>query len=72
MADKVVLLNFKPSPYATRVRIALAEKGVEYETKEEDVFNTKSQLLQKIPHYYLLILARDLMPGFGLTISTKK
>ena len=48
MAEEVVLLNFQPSPYATRVRIALAEKGVEYETKEEDVFKTKSQLLLKM------------------------
>ncbi|XWS27466.1 hypothetical protein CRYUN_Cryun26dG0117400 [Craigia yunnanensis] len=48
MVEEVVLLNFQPSPYATRVRIALAEKGVEYETKEEDVFKTKSQLLLKM------------------------
>ncbi|OMO92675.1 hypothetical protein COLO4_17403 [Corchorus olitorius] len=48
MANEVVLLNFQPSPYATRVRIALAEKGVEYERKEEDVFNIKSELLLKM------------------------
>uniref|UniRef100_A0A5B6Z272 glutathione transferase n=1 Tax=Davidia involucrata TaxID=16924 RepID=A0A5B6Z272_DAVIN len=47
MADKVILLDFWPSMFGMRVRIALAEKGVEYEFREEDLFN-KSPLLLKM------------------------
>ncbi|XP_027329246.1 glutathione S-transferase 3-like [Abrus precatorius] len=45
MADEVVLLDFDLSMFGIRVRIALAEKGVKYEYKEEDLVNTKSALL---------------------------
>lgn len=44
MEDKVVLLDFWPSLYGMRVRIALAEKGVQYEAKEENIL-----LLEKSP-----------------------
>ncbi|KAK4477764.1 hypothetical protein RD792_017026 [Penstemon davidsonii] len=44
MADEVILLGANLSMFAMRVRIALAEKGIEYEHKEEDLAN-KSQLL---------------------------
>ena len=37
MADQVTLLDFWASPFATRVRIALALKGIEYESKEEEL-----------------------------------
>ncbi|XP_057474833.1 probable glutathione S-transferase parA [Actinidia eriantha] len=37
MADQVTLLDFWANPIATRVRIALALKGIEYEPKEEDI-----------------------------------
>ncbi|KAI3925464.1 hypothetical protein MKW92_051361 [Papaver armeniacum] len=37
MADEVVLLDFWPSPFGIRVRIALAEKEVKCEYKEEDL-----------------------------------
>ncbi|CAL5403222.1 unnamed protein product [Camellia sinensis] len=47
MADEVILLDFWVSPFATRVKIALAEKGVEYESREEDRSN-KSPLLLKM------------------------
>ncbi|KAF8413557.1 hypothetical protein HHK36_001548 [Tetracentron sinense] len=47
MADEVVLLDFWPSPFGMRVRIALAEKGIKYEYKEEDLRN-KSPLLLKM------------------------
>ncbi|CAI9112478.1 OLC1v1012934C1 [Oldenlandia corymbosa var. corymbosa] len=42
--DKVVLLDVKVSMFGMRVRVALAEKGIEYEYREENLAN-KSQLL---------------------------
>ncbi|KAK7264809.1 hypothetical protein RJT34_32420 [Clitoria ternatea] len=45
MEDEVVLLDFNLSMFGIRVRIALAEKGIKYEYKEEDLVNTKSALL---------------------------
>lgn len=42
--EEVVLLDKWASMYGMRVRIALAEKGIKYESKEED-FNNKSDLL---------------------------
>ncbi|XP_059437771.1 probable glutathione S-transferase parC [Corylus avellana] len=47
MADEVVLLDFWPSMFAMRVRVALAEKEIEYESKEDDLWN-KSDLLLKM------------------------
>ena len=49
MADEVVLLDFWASPYATRVRVALALKGVTYDAKEEDLSNKSPLLLQMNP-----------------------
>ncbi|KAK9937619.1 hypothetical protein M0R45_014397 [Rubus argutus] len=49
MADQVVLLDFWPSPFGMRVRIALAEKGVKYEYKNEDLWNKSPLLLQSNP-----------------------
>ncbi|XP_061371488.1 probable glutathione S-transferase isoform X2 [Gastrolobium bilobum] len=49
MADEVVLLDFWPSPFGMRVRIALAEKGIKYENKEEDLINKSPLLLQMNP-----------------------
>lgn len=43
--EEVVLLDFWASPFCGRVKIALAEKGVEYENREEDVLGSKSELL---------------------------
>ncbi|XP_008226272.1 PREDICTED: probable glutathione S-transferase parC [Prunus mume] len=45
MADEVVLLDFWSSMFGMRVRVALAEKGVKYEYREEDLPNNKSPLL---------------------------
>ncbi|KAI3525349.1 hypothetical protein L2E82_51593 [Cichorium intybus] len=42
--EEVILLDFWASMYGMRARIALAEKGVSYECREEDLTN-KSQLL---------------------------
>ncbi|XP_059662816.1 glutathione S-transferase U25-like [Cornus florida] len=47
MASGVVLLDYWPSPFGTRTRIALAEKGIDYERKNEDMDN-KSPLLKKM------------------------
>lgn len=48
--DEVVLLGFWTSPYVMRVKIALLEKGIQFQYKEErDVFENqnKSDLLLK-------------------------
>ncbi|XP_008226321.2 PREDICTED: glutathione S-transferase U24-like [Prunus mume] len=45
MADEVVLLDYWASPYGMRVRIALAEKGIQYDSREEDYLTNKSSLL---------------------------
>ncbi|KAH7661150.1 Glutathione transferase protein [Dioscorea alata] len=47
----VVLLDFWVSPFGQRVRIALAEKGVDYEYKEQDLFNKSEHLLKSNPVY---------------------
>lgn len=47
MENEVILLNFWLSPYGMRVRIALEEKGIKYEYREEDISN-KSPLLQRM------------------------
>ncbi|PON42704.1 S-crystallin [Trema orientale] len=46
MADELILLDFWGSMYGMRVRIALAEKGIKYEYKEQDVLNKSPLLLQ--------------------------
>ncbi|KAL5564693.1 hypothetical protein UlMin_027857 [Ulmus minor] len=49
MADQVILLDFWASMFGMRVRIALAEKGVHYEYKEQDLRNKSPLLLQMNP-----------------------
>ncbi|KAI4346169.1 hypothetical protein L6164_013242 [Bauhinia variegata] len=49
MADEVVLLSSWFSPFGMRVQIALAEKGINYEFKEEDLRNKSPLLLQTNP-----------------------
>ncbi|XP_050230549.1 probable glutathione S-transferase parC [Mercurialis annua] len=44
---EIVVLDFWASPFCMRVKIALNEKGVSYEAKEEDLFGGKSELLLK-------------------------
>ncbi|KAL7143525.1 hypothetical protein ABFS83_08G196800 [Erythranthe nasuta] len=49
MADEVVLVDAYISMYGMRVRIALAEKSVEYEFKDENLFNKSALLLEMNP-----------------------
>lgn len=47
--NNVVLLDAWASRFAMRVRIALAEKGIEYESKQENLPDKSSLLLQMNP-----------------------
>ncbi|KAH7661221.1 Glutathione transferase protein [Dioscorea alata] len=59
----VVLLDFWVSPFGQRVRIALAEKGVDYEYKEQDLINKSEHLLKSNPVYKKIpVLLRDGKP----------
>ncbi|XP_042477394.1 glutathione S-transferase U25-like [Macadamia integrifolia] len=49
MAGEFVLLSLGPSPFGMRVNIALAEKGIEYEQKDENLFDKSPLLLQMNP-----------------------
>ncbi|XP_043699276.1 probable glutathione S-transferase [Telopea speciosissima] len=49
MADEVVFLNAWASPFGMRVRIALAEKSVEYQYREESLQDKSPLLLQMNP-----------------------
>ncbi|KAL6313529.1 hypothetical protein AAG906_005480 [Vitis piasezkii] len=49
MADEIILLDFWPSPFGMRVRVALAEKGLKYEYREEDPRNKNPLLLEMNP-----------------------
>ncbi|KAL0301304.1 UNVERIFIED_CONTAM: putative glutathione S-transferase parC [Sesamum radiatum] len=49
MANEVVLLDTYVSMFGMRVRVALAEKGVEYEYREENLGNKSALLLQMNP-----------------------
>ncbi|CAN0899812.1 Probable glutathione S-transferase [Linum grandiflorum] len=46
---EVILLDTWVSPFGMRVRIALAEKGIEHEYREEDLRNKSDLLLQMNP-----------------------
>lgn len=47
--NNVVLLDVWASRFSMRVRIALAEKGIEYESKQENLPDKSSLLLQMNP-----------------------
>ncbi|XP_059277074.1 glutathione S-transferase U19-like [Lycium ferocissimum] len=51
MSNEVVLLDTYVCMFGMRVKIALAEKGIQYEYKEEDLSNKSSLLLQMNPIY---------------------
>ncbi|KAG6656847.1 hypothetical protein CIPAW_04G049800 [Carya illinoinensis] len=59
----VLLLDCWASPFSTRVKIALEEKGVEREDREENLFGGKSELLLKSnPHQKVPVLLHDGKP----------
>ncbi|XP_030445015.1 probable glutathione S-transferase [Syzygium oleosum] len=63
MADEVILLDFWPSLFGMRCRIALAEKGVKYEYKEEDLRNKSDLLLRMNPiHKKIPVLVHNGKP----------
>jgi glutathione S-transferase len=63
MANEVVLLDVKGSPFAARVRIALEEKGIEYKSKVEDLSNKSSTLLKMNPvHQKIPVLIHNGRP----------
>ncbi|KAF8042345.1 hypothetical protein BT93_A0845 [Corymbia citriodora subsp. variegata] len=45
MAEEVTLLDFWPSPFGMRAKIALREKGVHFDLREEELLSNKSPLL---------------------------
>nr|AAB38965.1 auxin-induced protein [Eucalyptus globulus] len=45
MAEEVILLDFWPSPFGMRAKIALREKGVHFDLREEELLSNKSPLL---------------------------
>ncbi|PSR84623.1 Glutathione S-transferase [Actinidia chinensis var. chinensis] len=48
-SDQVTLLDLWASPFAMRVKIALAEKGIEFESREDDLSNKSPLLLEMNP-----------------------
>ncbi|KAL2245533.1 glutathione S-transferase U25-like [Sesamum indicum] len=49
MGDELILLGYDISAFAMRVRIALDEKGIEYEYREESMANKSPLLLEMNP-----------------------
>lgn len=50
----MVLLDFWPSSYGMRVRIALAEKGIKYEAREENLADKSPLLLEMNPLHKMI------------------
>ncbi|KAF8013160.1 hypothetical protein BT93_I1134 [Corymbia citriodora subsp. variegata] len=63
MAEEVILLDFWPSLFGMRARIALREKGVEFDTREEDMSNKSPLLLTMNPvHKQIPVLIHNGKP----------
>ncbi|CAA7020846.1 unnamed protein product [Microthlaspi erraticum] len=46
MADEVILLDYWPSMFGMRTRIALEEKNIKFDYRDQDLFNKDSFLLE--------------------------
>ena len=69
MAEELILLDFWPSMFGRRVRIALAEKGLKYEYRDEDLSNKSPLLLQMNPvHKVIPVLIHNGKPVCESTI----
>ncbi|CAH9099127.1 unnamed protein product [Cuscuta epithymum] len=67
--EEVILLDFWPSMYGMRVRIALAEKEIKYEYREEDLKNKSDLLLKMNPvHKKIPVLIHNGKPVCESTI----
>ncbi|KAK4439061.1 Glutathione S-transferase U25 [Sesamum alatum] len=63
MAEKVSLLSFWPSMFCARARIALEEKGLSYEYREEDLPNKTPLIMEMNPiHKKIPILIHNGKP----------
>ncbi|KAL3821291.1 hypothetical protein ACJIZ3_007196 [Penstemon smallii] len=63
MADEVILLGYYYSMFDMRVRVALAEKGIDYEYREEDLANKSQILLEMNPiHKKVPVLIHNKKP----------
>ncbi|CAN6907230.1 unnamed protein product [Brassica oleracea] len=63
MADEVVLLDFWASVYGMRTRIALEEKKVKYDYREQDLVNKSALLLEMNPvHKKIPVLVHNGKP----------
>ncbi|XP_043701066.1 probable glutathione S-transferase [Telopea speciosissima] len=63
MAEEVILLDFWPSPFGMRVRIALAEKGISYQYRDENLQDKSPLLLQMNPvHKKIPVLVHNGKP----------
>ncbi|XP_019159301.1 PREDICTED: probable glutathione S-transferase [Ipomoea nil] len=74
MGDEVILLDFWPSMFGMRIRVALAEKEVKYEYREEDLLNNmKSELLLKMNpvHKKIPVLVHNGKPVCESTIAVE-
>ncbi|XP_019159303.1 PREDICTED: probable glutathione S-transferase [Ipomoea nil] len=72
MGDEVILLDFWPSMFGMRLRIALAEKEVKYEYREEDLRNKSELLLKMNPvHKKIPVLIHNGKPVCESTLAVE-